>query len=384
MKEGDCLAEIQNLEDYRKQKKQQSRRKRWIVIVCILLAAALIAGIAAILPAGTISRLFDGGDSHFPVSLTGEQPTDVCMMENGFVVLSKSSLTLYHMDGTVRTEQFHGYTNPVICEQNGVLLLYDRGGTSFFTMNSSGDISEQKTDFSVLCGQIAKDGSVAIATTHDQYASYVQVYDNKLTLKYWFGAASDTFSSLAFSSDSRYLSACAIDTSEGLFCADIYQLDTQTESDATVQTVLDLLPLSITYLDTQTIAVVGKDAVAVIENGKEPVRYEYEGELTQMSCELPGVVTVVTEVQKNGISSITTIGKEGTATASVEIEDTPVDLDISKNQLVFLGNEAVYLLNNQLNITKEFPLDHSVEKIASSDAAMILLGGEVIQKQYIS
>lgn len=378
------MAEIQNLEAYRKQKKQQHRRKRWIYAVCVLAAACILAGVVAILPAGTISRLFDGGDERFPLTLTGEQPTDICTMQNGFVVLSKSSLTLYHMDGTVRKEQFHGYTNPVLCKQNDMLLLYDRGGTAFFTMDGSGNISEQKTDFSILCGQIAKDGSIAIATTHDQYASYVQVYDKKLALKYWFGAAADTFSSLAFSADSRYLSACAIDTSEGLFCAEIYRLDTQTEAQASIQTVYDMLPLSISYLDAQTIAVVGKDSVAVLQDGKQEVRYTYEGELVQMSCDLPNVVTVVTEIQQNGISQITSIGKNGTVTASAQVEEVPTDLDVSNDQLVFLGSEGFYVFDRTLKQTKQIDLPHSVQKIACNQTAVILLSGEVIQKYYIS
>ena len=103
-----------------------------------------------------------------------------------------------------------------------------------------------------------------------------------------------------------------------------------------------------------------------------------------MSCDLPNVVTVVTEIQQNGISQITSIGKNGTVTASAQVEEVPTDLDVSNDQLVFLGSEGFYVFDRTLKQTKQIDLPHSVQKIACNQTAVILLSGEVIQKYYIS
>lgn len=115
----------------------------------------------------------------------------------------------------------HGCTNPVVYENGTRLLTFDRGGTKLRIDGLKGNENELTTEHTILCAQIGSDGSVAVITTHDQYASYLQVYDANMNLRYRYGSASESFSIAAFSPDQTHIAACAIDSAAGSFLARI-------------------------------------------------------------------------------------------------------------------------------------------------------------------
>lgn len=221
------------------------------------------------------------------------------------------------------------------------LLTYDRGGTKLRVDDADGNCNELNAENTILCAQIASDGSVVLVTTHDQYASFIQVYDAKMNLRYRYGSATESFSMVSFSPDQKHIAACAIGSSSGAFLAKVSVFDYTTEETARTYEIADLLPLYAAYTASSNLMIIGSDRLVLLntETG-ETFETEYDGALKQFVCDADGMTAIATDNQLNGASTLTLFDKNGKQTASVSVPDSPLDLCISDSRVLFLGKKA--------------------------------------------
>jgi len=373
------VAQYQDIDEYREKKRRQ--KQNHILLVLGFLAAALAVFLTVFFLVRNNRKSGLSNDASFPLSIRGEQLTDVHTVGSSLAVLTQSGLYVYDTGGAAQYDVLHGCTNPVVYESDSRLLTFDRGGNKLRVDDAKGNCGELTAENSILCAQIADDGSVVLITTHDQYASFIQVYDAKMNLRYRYGSATESFSMAAFSPDQKHVAACAISSSSGAFLTKVSVFDYTTEETAKTYEIADLLPLYAAYTSSSNLMIVGSDRLVLLnmDTGKT-TEVEYDGELRQFVCAKDGVTAIVTDNQLNGASALALFDKNGKQIASVSVPDSPVDLCIANGRVLFLGKKAVYHYNLSLDLQEEIGLESSAQKITYAGGSMFLLGADTVSK----
>lgn len=376
------MAQYQDIDEYREKKRKQKRNRILLALGFLAAALAVFLTVFFLVRNNRKSGLSD--DASFPLSIRGEQLTDIYKVGDNLAVLTQSGLYVYDTGGSAKYDVLHGCTNPVIYESGGRLLTFDRGGTKLRVDDAGGNCSQLNAENTILCAQIASDGGVVLITTHDQYASFIQVYDAKMNLRYRYGSATESFSMASFSPDQKHIAACAIGSSSGAFLAKVSVFDYTTEETAKTYEIADLLPLYAAYTTSSNLMIIGSDRLVLLNTDTgETTEAEYDGALKQFVCNADGITAIVTDNQLNGASTLTLFDKNGKQTASVSVPDSPLDLCISDNRVLFLGKKAVYHYDLSLELQEEVILESSAQKVTYVNGFMFLLGADTVSKYSI-
>lgn len=376
------MAQYQDIDEYREKKRKQKRNRVLLALGFLAAALAVFLTVFFLVKNNRKSGLSD--DASFPLSIRGEQLTDIYKVGDNLAVLTQSGLYAYDTGGSAKYDVLHGCTNPVIYESGGRLLTFDRGGTKLRVDDASGNCSQLNAENTILCAQISSDGGVVLITTHDQYASFIQVYDAKMNLRYRYGSATESFSMASFSPDQKHIAACAIASSSGAFLAKVSVFDYTTEETAKTYEIADLLPLYAAYTTSSNLMIIGSDRLVLLNTDTgETTEAEYDGALKQFICNADGITAIVTDNQLNGASTLMLFDKNGKQTANVSVPDSPLDLCISDNRVLFLGKRAVYHYDLSLELQEEVILESSAQKVTYVNGSMFLLGADTVSKYSI-
>lgn len=376
------MAQYQDIDEYREKKRKQKRNRVLLALGFLAAALAVFLTVFFLVRNNRKSGLSD--DASFPLSIRGEQLTDIYKVGDNLAVLTQSGLYVYDTGGSAKYDVLHGCTNPVTYESGGRLLTFDRGGTKLRVDDASGNCNQLNAENTILCAQIASDGSVVLITTHDQYASFIQVYDAKMNLRYRYGSATESFSIASFSPDQKHIAACVIGASSGAFLAKVSVFDYTTEETAKTYEIADLLPLYAAYTTSSNLIIIGSDRLVLLNTDTgETIESEYDGALKQFVCNADGITAIVTDNQLNGASTLMLFDKNGKQTASVSVPDSPLDLCISDNRVLFLGKRAVYHYDLSLELQEEVSLESSAQKVTYVNGSMFLLGADTVSKYSI-
>lgn len=376
------MAHYQNIEEYR-QKKKKEKRNRLIAGFGFLAAIILVFCTVFFLTKGD-QKSGMSSDQAFPLFIRSEQLTDIRSVSDDLVVLTKSGLYVYDTDASQLHYTLHGCTNPVMYDNGQRFLTFDRGGTSLRIDDADGMRSEMIADHTLLCAQIADNNTVAVITTHDQYASYVQVYDGDLNLKYRYGSATESYSMAALSPDQRHLAACAITSRGGSFVTRVSIFNYTVEETARTYEVENLLPLYAQYTGSDDLLIVGTDRIVLLNtNNGSFTTSEYKGALQTFTCGNNGMTAVVTDNQLNGAAALTLYQKDGQPVQMASVADTAIDLTIEDDRVLFLGKKAIYHYDTALNLREEVALESNAQKVTVADNAMFLLGADSVYKYSI-
>lgn len=160
--------------------------------------------------------------------------------------------------------------------------------------------------------------------------------------------------------------------------------DYTTEETAQRYEIKDLLPLYSAYTSSSELVIVGTDRFVLLntDTGKT-IMQEYEGSLRQFACGQNGTTAIVTDDQLGGTSSLILFDKNGKQVSAVSVADTPIDLCVADDRVLFLGKKAVYHYDLSLKLQEEITLQSSAQKVTFTDGSMFLLGADTVYKYSI-
>ena len=163
----------------REERREQRERKHklivWIVIAIVVLAL-IIMKICEVNVNSIKDRFTDANGNftltegvvtdNFPFSLDASQNVIVTDFNNMLGMLTPNSFTvLESKEASVNYAFEHGYSNPVLSTEGVYSLVYDQGSNNYRLDTTSQAVYEEETAKSILCADVAKNGTVALATT---------------------------------------------------------------------------------------------------------------------------------------------------------------------------------------------------------------------------
>lgn len=211
-----------------KGKKFERKRKLRIFISALVFLTAVNLLLSLILPVSlsenftNIVSSFGGGS--YPVSLSGLQTLDSKSVGSVFYILSDTGLTAYNRSGKEVYHRMCGYENPVLKTSATRALVYDQGGNELSVSNLKKVTNTYKSDDSIICANIGRNGTYAVVTSSSEYAATVNVFNKNSKRLYTWNSAKEIINNICVSDNGKSIAVSAITVMSGNYVAHTYIL----------------------------------------------------------------------------------------------------------------------------------------------------------------
>lgn len=384
------MAKYKSIEEYRSKKKRKSFLKKIFLflliigILCLLLY--VLKGFKETAIDGLIQNKPDGttqGTESFPIIIKNEPLQNIYGISSHLGILTKTNIYTYNENGKRLNKQTHGYSNPVVREGNKRVLIYDRGGNGFRVDTQNSTIGTKIVEGQIIYAQIHTNGNVAVVTTHERYASVITVYDASLSELYQY-SVTERISNVCFAPDNRHILATAIVTINGKLGANLYELNINDSEDISKQTIMDILPLNISYSENSNITIIGKDSLITINaESKAETRYEYSGNLHNFINGSVNESIIITDNYSDVSSLISVVGADGIVKNATTINDTVLDVYSDGSRILVLGKNLAYNYDSTLQLLNQFELSKSFQKIMYNGNSVYFMATDCVEKEKI-
>lgn len=206
------------------------RRKNRIITLfsCIFLVFTIIV-FSLLTPTGILESIANfsvslkfGND--YPVKLSGGSLISANPQGNHLFLVSTTNFECYNNNGKNIFSYQHGFQSPIVSISQARTLLYDQSGKNYSIYNLSREVFNNQTDNEILCANICRNGSYAIATLSDSYSSQVLVYNNRNENIFTWLCSDYIINSVLLSPDGKTLAVSAFTAIDGSFVSKLYVL----------------------------------------------------------------------------------------------------------------------------------------------------------------
>jgi len=360
--------------------------KRIIKVVCIVIVLLIILSVASyriahFSPLGLgrglntlFTRIF--GTESFPYPLPSEEIDNIRMSDSDMFILYDTGVKVIDPTADEISDLQHNYSAPLLFVSDGKALVIDCGDRKFKVQTSTKLLYEAEYDFDLLTGDIASNGSVAIASKSDKGSSMLCVYNNKQKNLFTWVCSKQEIVSADISDNGRYVLAGVIGAESGDVRSDVYLFDIK--KGETLQSVE--LPGS---------AVVG----AEILNGKSFVVFcdncvkfiDEDGKTTDIDVSLNTVsrfcvsqnnyTALLLSRYSSAYSSILNVyNKSGKLLAEIDIDYPVSSISCDGKHIAVLSDSVLYCYDIYGNKTGE--------KTIESDAVSCLVSGSDVYVEF--
>lgn len=232
--------------------KKRQKRVFTVVFVGLLVCALLI--ISALTPTGMFESISNGvavltSNSAFPSSISGGDVVNTVDRKHTFFVVSSTEVTGFSNNGGQIFNFQHGYEKPIIKTSAARTLLFNQGDTGYQVFNLKKQTVNNNSQNKILCGNIARNGNYAIATTSDSYSSQVTVYNkNNIEIYSWF-CSEYIINDVLISDNGKTLAVSAVNAEHGNFVSKLYIIKYDSATPVMTYTFSGELLLSLSQSD---------------------------------------------------------------------------------------------------------------------------------------
>lgn len=262
-----------------RQLQKEKKKKRIIWIAIIVIVVILIIMKAFELNLGSIKNQFTNDDGSISISATDTSAYPITLdssnvkvesMNDKLSFLTNTSVSILNLNNAEMSYSFaHGFANPVMAKSGSYFCLIDQGSNRLRLDTVKENTYVMNTDSSILCADVAKNGTVLYATQGKESKSSVFVINKNQMEK------------MTFDVNDGYVISVAIDDSGSRFAvASVNSKDAKLVTTVSTYTVgkdeavasFDFVGgnlLDMNYSSSNDLYVVGTNFVSVITNQKK-------------------------------------------------------------------------------------------------------------------
>ncbi|MDE5964047.1 MAG: hypothetical protein K2G65_01430, partial [Eubacterium sp.] len=160
---------------------------------------------------------------NFPFSLDASQNVIVTDFNNMLGVLTPNSFTvLDSKEASVNYAFEHGYSNPVLSTDGVYSLVYDQGSNNYRLDTTSQAVYEEETAKPILCADVAKNGTVALATTSKEKLCDVTIISKALKEEWSFGISDGYIVDIALNDSGKELAVAVVNSENAELVTTVY------------------------------------------------------------------------------------------------------------------------------------------------------------------
>ncbi len=207
--------------------KIRNRRFASVIVSAFLMITLII--ISLFTPTGLIESTINVFSSikfgnGYPVKLSAGSISAATKQGNHLFLVSTTNFECYNTNGKNIFSYQHGFEHPIIEVSESRTLLYDQSGKDYGIYNLNKKIYSNSTENEILCANISRNGTYAIATNSDSYTSQISVFNKNNEKIYEWYCADYIINDIVLSSNGKQLAVSAISAVNGSFVSKIFVL----------------------------------------------------------------------------------------------------------------------------------------------------------------
>ena len=216
---------------------------------------------------------------NYPIDISKKTHTSIGKMSRNWTLFADTTFYVYDSSGDIVYSEQAPYSNPIIEEADKRTLVYDQGGYNFMVAGPRDEIYSKRLSDQILLGAVGPDGSVAIVTVNEKFASYLTIYDkNGSEIYRW--ADGTMITAVALADNGKGCLVSSTYARGGTFRSVVTRLDFSS-TEVAMQTVpLETLGFKVSYCGSG-FWLLGRDRIYRLNNdGGVELNYSYDYELT--------------------------------------------------------------------------------------------------------
>lgn len=373
----------------RARKDRQHKRIIWIFIAVIVLVLIIMkvceVNINSVKDHFTDENgkftLTDGvTQDNFPYNIDSSKNVSLVNINNQLGILTPSSFTVLNNKDAVSEYVFeHGYSNPVLETAGIYSLVYDQGAKVYRLDTAGGAVYEEETPNSILCADVSKNGTVAVATTSKDKLCDITVYSKSLKKEFEISTSAGYIVAVELSDNGKNVAAAIVSGENGNLktAVYIYTLSAGAEGEKVVELPQGSI-LDISYTGNNILVIGDSYAGIIKKNDKYEDIYAKDKISTRCISYTPSddLVLVYNLYNNSTDNVISYIKKNG------KIKN---EIKVSGNiKCVTSGTSLVSVLTNSDVITFNISSGEEKSRVSTDDSAKSIcsLGSEIfIHKQ---
>lgn len=150
-------------------------------------------------------------ENNFPYNIDSTQNVSVVNINNKLGIITPGSFTVLDSKNASSDYTFsHGYSNPILESAGIYSLIYDQGAKKYRLDTTSSAVYEQESSNTILCADVSKNGTVALATTSKEKICDITVYSKSLNKEFETSTAAGYVVSIAVSDNGKNVAAAVV------------------------------------------------------------------------------------------------------------------------------------------------------------------------------
>ncbi len=379
--------------DKRAQKERKTKRIIWIILI-VIIAILVVMKVFEVNVNSVKDRFTDEEgkfsisegveNTNFPYYLDSSENVTVRNINNKLGIMTPTTFTVLNSaDAKVEYTFDHGYSNPVLVSSGIYTLIYDQGQSNYRLDTVSSSVYAETMENSILCCDITKNGTAAIATTSTSKLCEVNVYNKSLSNICHLEISEGYIIDIAINDGATRL-ACAVVSSEGgNFINKVYVYDVNKEANISV-TELPQGSLADLNYTSKSLFAVGDTYLGVIKGDKNYHDVYEQGQIvTQHYTYTPAGELVIAFGSYNNSTenTIALVKPSGKVKSELSFDGMIKDISASSNMVsVLTGNEinGIVLTSGEVKETHE--TDDSAKTICRIGSTVYVQRQSVIDK----
>lgn len=273
------------MERREKRERKDKRRKLviWIIIAVIVFALAVMK-ICEVNINSIVDRFTDENGrftltegvvtDNFPYSIDSSQNVKMVNANNKIGVITPNSYTvLDSKDATADYVFEHGYSNPILANAGVYSLVYDQGAKKYRLDTLSQPVYEEESANSIICADVSKNGTVALATTSSEKLCDITVYSKSLKNELSLGLSDGYIIDIALNDSADKVAVAVVNSENADLKTTVYTYNVGSDGTVSSKTVLPSGVLYDLCYAGSNIWAVGSDYLGVVKNGEYKETY---------------------------------------------------------------------------------------------------------------
>lgn len=366
------------MERKEKRAKKDKRNKTiiWIVIAVIIVILAVMK-ICEVNINSVKDRFTDENgnftitngtvEDNFPYNLDSSKGVVLKNVNKKIGILTPTSFTVLDSgDGDVQYTFDHGYSNPIMRESGIYVLIYDQGAKSFRLDTTKEAVYETQAKRNIFCADVAKDGSVAYATTSSEKKCDIYVYNHSLKEKLSVSISEGYVVAIAISDNSAKLSYVTVNSENAQLKYTLHTMDIR-DGEETASLALPRGNVVDMDYSSGNVYVIGDSYISVVTNQKNLKEVYAQGTINTEAYTFTSSNDLI--IAFNGYANSTDntlarVNSNGRIKAQVDVTGTVKSVSASSSAVsVLTGSEILSYKLYNLNQTESAVCDDSVKSI---------------------
>jgi hypothetical protein len=368
-----------------KKLERQRKFKIFLATVVILLVTYLILTFTLPVSVGENISNFTAtfGSGEYPIEIYGTDVIDSHSKGLYYYVLTDTNISAFSNSGKEIYTYSHGYENPVLKTSETRAMVFSQGGNTLEIYNLSKKIKEYKPKKAIITADICRNGSYAVATYSDSYATAVKVFDKNTKVLFKWNSAKDTVNTLTLSPNGRYLVVSTFNANDGNLNSKISVFDIKKDT-ATPKASFefkDNLVYLLSAFGKGFNIVTGDGASFVDWKNFSKTEFNTDRQLDMYRSSSDGSVAVFNLDSNKSDNVITVISPKGEKISTFNFHGIISDIKLLHNHIYCMSEAKIYLYDQQGNLLSSEGCGFDVVKLAvTGSQSVAVISDSKIQK----